>query len=433
MTASLTTLPIELVYDIIELLDRQSLLHCALTCRLLTKIIAPTLWRVIPRLTPAKTIQLIQAIAGSPNAGTQVHEISLNRTCPYRPTPPAPPSRPPTFHEIIARSLGGLFQSQSQSPETQGPTLPVCTVGDPELSFTTFSTAFQKMTQLRKLVIYGHIPSRLWGFTLFIPTLREIFVYREAGSIELLNWIKWQSNLTALRLWDLQWWPDEGSFSFNRRIILFPHLRSLSTTPRGATIFLQCSSVSDLIIENIVLEARSISRELTGAILASKGNLKRLTLVGDEDDVLNLLAQLQGRLHHLNSLRIVFSNHIHGTSRIAPSVSESPTHSYPCLTPTPPTQVYTRNVGSFLRTTRALERFELWIGWHSPLFPDPEIRVPQDQVVLRTEEILVREWARICPQLKVVRFPTNTKWLVDRFERGVPGPRLEYPSWSPTP
>lgn len=322
MTASLTTLPIELVYDIIELLDRQSLLHCALTCRLLTKIIAPTLWRVIPRLTPAKTIQLIQAIAGSPNAGTQVHEISLNRTCSYRPTPPAPPSRPPTFHEIIARSLGGLFQSQS--PEIQGPTLTACTAGDPELSFTTFSTAFHKMTQLRKLVIYGHIPSRLWDFTLFIPTLREIFVYREAGSTELLNWIKWQSNLTALRLWDPQWWPDEGPFSFNRRIILFPHLRSLSTTPRGATIFLQCSSVSNLIIENIVLEARRISRELTGAILASKGNLKRLTLVGDEDDVLNLLAQLQGRLHDLTSLRIVFSNHIHGTSRIAPSVSDIP-------------------------------------------------------------------------------------------------------------
>ena len=322
MTASLTTLPIELVYDIIELLDRQSLLHCALTCRLLTKIIAPTLWRVIPRLTPAKTIQLIQAIAGSPNAGTQVHEISLNRTCPYRPTPPAPPSRPPTFHEIITRGLGGLFQSQS--PEIQGPTLTACTAGDPELSFTTFSTAFHKMTQLRKLVIYGHIPSRLWDFTLFIPTLREIFVYREAGSTELLNWIKWQSNLTALRLWDPQWWPDEGPFSFNRRIILFPHLRSLSTTPRGATIFLQCSSVSNLIIENIVLEARRISRELMGAILASKGNLKRLTLVGDEDDVLNLLAQLQGRLHGLTSLRIVFSNHIHGTSRIAPSVSDIP-------------------------------------------------------------------------------------------------------------
>ena len=321
MTAALTTLPIELLYDIIELLDWQSLLHCAITCRLLTKILAPKLWRVIPRLTPAKTIRLIQALAtSSSNAGPEIHEINLNGTCSFRRTPPVP--RPPTVHGIFARGLGSLFQS----PEIQSPTPIVCSAGDPELSFTTFSSAFQKMTHLRKLVIHGPVPPRLWGFTLFIPTLREIFVYRQAESTELLNWIKWQSNVTGLRLWAPQWWPDGGSFLFNRRTILFPHLHSLTTTPRGATILLRCSSVSDLIIENIVPEQRRIAHELTDALLAGNvsGNLKRLTLVGDRDDVLNFLARLQGCLPNLISLRIVFSNHIHGANDVPSSVRDIP-------------------------------------------------------------------------------------------------------------
>ena len=83
---------------------------------------------------------------------------------------------------------------------------------------------------------------------------------------------------------------------------------------------------------------------------------------------------------------------------------------------------------SFLRTTPKLERFEFWIGCHSPHFPDPEIRVPNCGLIMRNEGVLVHEWAKICPRLVVVRFPTNTKWLVDRFEGG-PVPRLEYPAW----
>jgi hypothetical protein len=87
-------------------------------------------------------------------------------------------------------------------------------------------------------------------------------------------------------------------------------------------------------------------------------------------------------------------------------------------------------VGSSLRTMRALERFEMWVGWHSPQFQDPEIRVPESELVIRTEEALVREWAKVCPRLGVVRFSTQTKWLVGRLENGLPEPRLEYTDWN---
>jgi len=314
MIAALTTLPTELLYEITEQLDRQSLLHCARTCQLLAKIIAAKLWKVIPRLTPQKTLQLIRALSTSPNAGTVVLEISINGSSAIQlqSTPSTP--RPPTVHEIIAHGLGGLFQfskSQSYTPT-------VSTPGASELSIQTFSTAFQKMINLRKLVIHSWAcSSKLWGFTLFIPTLCEVFVYREAESIELLGWIKGQSNLTRLRLWVPQRWQDGGSFLLNKPTISFPHLQSLTTTPRGAIILLQCSSVSDLIIENIVnLPKRTINtHELAKAIVQKSisGVLKRLTLDGRDSDVLGLLVLLQGRLPNLHSLRIVFSGRIHGT------------------------------------------------------------------------------------------------------------------------
>lgn len=329
MTATLTTLPTELLYDITEQLDRQSLLQCALTCRLFANIVASKLWRVIPRLTPPKTVQLIHALSTSPNAGTEVLEINISGSGAFqhqsKPSTP-PPHVPPTYYETIARGLGGLFQfSKSQ---TSTPT--VSTAGASELSFQTFSTAFRKMIHLRKLVIHGPVRPRLWGFTLFIPTLREVFVYRQAESIELLNWIKGQSNLTRLRLWAPQDWPDRGSFLFNNRTVWFPQLQSLTTTPRGAAILLQCSSVSDLIIENIANIARgqTINIHALAKTIVQKNisrMLKRLTLVGHTDDVLNLLALLQGHLSYLHSLRIVFSDHIHGTSDFPSSVRDIPT------------------------------------------------------------------------------------------------------------
>jgi len=323
MIAALTTLPTELLYDIIEHLDRQSLLHCAFTCRLLARLVASKLWRVLPRLTPRKTIQLIQALSTSPNAGKEVLEINISGTCAFRRECIPPVTRLPTFHETIARALGDLFQPS----KSKGSTPIVSTSADSELSSQTFSTAFQKMIHLRKLVIHGPVRPSLWGFTLFIPTLREVFVYRQAESIGLLNWIKGQSNLTTLRLWVPQYWPDGRSFLPNKRMILFPHLHSLGTTPRGATILLQCSSVSDLIIEDIVPEQTRNARGLAETIVQNNisGNIKRLTLVGRDDDVLRILALLQGHVSDLHSLRLVFSNNIHGTCNFPPSVRDFPT------------------------------------------------------------------------------------------------------------
>ena len=324
MTASFTTLPTELLYDIIEHLDRQSVLHCALTCRLLAKIVAAKLWRVIPRLTPQKTVQLFQALSTSTNAGTEILEINISGVSAFRcqSKPSAP--RPPTFHEVIARGLSGLFQSSKPQSSTS-----TTTAGANELSFQTFSIAFGKMIHLRKLVIHGPLRPGSWGFTLFIPTLREVFVYRHAESIELLNWIKGQSNLTRLRFRVPQDWSHVGSFLPNKRTISLPQLRSITTTPHGAKLLLQFSSASNLIIEDIVnatsrqaISAHDLSKTIVQENIS--GILKHLTLVGRDDDVLNLLVLLQGHLSDFRSLRIVFSNQIHGTFDFPSTVRDLP-------------------------------------------------------------------------------------------------------------
>ena len=330
MTAALTTLPTELLYDITEYLDRQSVLQCALTCRVLAKIVVSKLWKVIPRLTTKRTIRLFQALSTSPTTGTEILEINITGIDASR-CQSIPP--PPTFHQLIAHGLAGQFQF----PKSQSSKPTVFTARASELSFRTFSIAFMKMTHLRKLVIHGPFYSRLWGSPLFIPTLREVLVYREAESIELLSWIKVQSNLTRLRLWVPQYWPNGGSFLLNKRTIWLPQLQSLTTTPRGAKILLQCSSVADLIIEDIdnaapgqAINTHDLAKTIEQENISSI--LKRLTLVGRDDDVLKLLVLLQGHLSDLHSLRVIFSNHTHvkcdhthGTCDFPSSVRDFPT------------------------------------------------------------------------------------------------------------
>jgi hypothetical protein len=306
MLVALTTLPNELLHDITELLDQQSLLCCILTCRLLAEVVTPKLWSVIPRLTPKKTIGVIQALAGSPNCGTHVLEVHVSG--PFRHKVSAP--RPPTFYEKIApipRVLGDLFQS----PKPQGATSIVFTAGNSEFSLETFSTAFQKMIHLRKLVIYEPFHSTLWEFTLFIPTLREIFVDGPARSTELLSWIRGQRNLIQLRLCIPLFWPHEDSFI--NQTFFFPHLHSLTTTPYGATHLLRSPSISNLIIEGIHperrkdLNVRGLAKAIVNGINVS-GALRRLTLAGNHDPVLELFALLQGRLPALGSLRVILTD-----------------------------------------------------------------------------------------------------------------------------
>jgi F-box-like len=306
ITAALTTLPNELLHDITELLDRESLLNCVLTSRRLAEIVAPKLWSVIPRLSPKKTVKLVQALAGSPNAAAKVLEVSISG--PFRRKVSAP--RLPTFHEritSISRGLGSLLWSS----KPQSSTSIIFVAAGSELTADTFSTAFQNMIHLRILVIHGPVHPKVWGFTLFIPTLREIFVHRYAESNELLDWIKGQSNLTALRLWIPRWWLRGGFSLFNTGPILFRHLNSLTTTPHGVTNVLQISSVSDLIIEDNDPAQMGNAHKLAEAVVKgnASGSLKRLTLTGHRNDVLNLLVLLQNRLPDLRLLRVVFTNY----------------------------------------------------------------------------------------------------------------------------
>lgn len=58
-----------------------------------------------------------------------------------------------------------------------------------------------------------------------------------------------------------------------------------------------------------------------------------------------------------------------------------------------------------------------------PDYPDPAVAVEIPVETLLIEETRVRAWAATCTMLQVVRFPSNSKWIVNR-ENGELLPRM---------
>jgi hypothetical protein len=56
-----------------------------------------------------------------------------------------------------------------------------------------------------------------------------------------------------------------------------------------------------------------------------------------------------------------------------------------------------------------------------PDYPDPEIEAPIETALM--EETKTHNWASACIMLRVIRFPSNSKWIVHR-ENGNVFPRM---------
>jgi hypothetical protein len=73
-----------------------------------------------------------------------------------------------------------------------------------------------------------------------------------------------------------------------------------------------------------------------------------------------------------------------------------------------------------LASLEVLEVYKKAIG---PDYPDPEVEMPIETASI--EEAKVHVWASACMMLQVIRFPSNSKWVITRedgnlFPRMVP-------------
>ena len=71
-----------------------------------------------------------------------------------------------------------------------------------------------------------------------------------------------------------------------------------------------------------------------------------------------------------------------------------------------------------LATLETLEVYKQAIG---PDYPDPEVELATETASI--EEAKVHVWASACMMLQVIRFPSNSKWVITR-ENGNLFPRM---------
>lgn len=69
-------------------------------------------------------------------------------------------------------------------------------------------------------------------------------------------------------------------------------------------------------------------------------------------------------------------------------------------------------VDEIILTLATLEVLEVYRQAVGPDYPDPAVEVPMETLI--TEENKVHAWASACPMLQIVRFPSHSKWVVNR-------------------
>ena len=67
-----------------------------------------------------------------------------------------------------------------------------------------------------------------------------------------------------------------------------------------------------------------------------------------------------------------------------------------------------------------LEMLDVYKQAFRPDYPDPDVETPTETASI--EETKVHAWASACMMLRVIRFPSNSKWIVNR-ENGKLFPR----------
>jgi hypothetical protein len=74
-----------------------------------------------------------------------------------------------------------------------------------------------------------------------------------------------------------------------------------------------------------------------------------------------------------------------------------------------------------IRTLATMDIIEVYKKTVGSGYPDPEVELPIESISI--EETKAHTWASACIMLRVIRFPSRSKWVVHR-ENGRLSPRM---------
>ena len=238
MRESITTLPTEVIEEIMSYSSYSDISALARTSTRLWQVAAPRVRSVVPLLTGERVRRCIQCLVDDPQRAAQILEVHLPKLMPRR--------KPlPWYFYFIDRFF--IATLERVVPLTF---LPSETY--PELGHV-FHNALCNMTRLRVLAVHSRQHLEIWESRIIIPSLREIFVYPGAQSMSLWRWtVKQRSLITLRNRWihpeQPYWTPSCLTY---RGPLVLAGLQTLITDPAGATEILPMSVVSDLTIQGL--------------------------------------------------------------------------------------------------------------------------------------------------------------------------------------
>ena len=304
MATSPLSLPAELLHDIVLYLDRDSLISLAQSSRVLHAVAVQQLHRNVPRLNGPDTIRCLYTLATTPDIAGKVREFNIYSSFGVGLFPAAlPPALVrPSGKEVWNRLLAFFRPSPPSLPPLAPPCLHFIARTE-RISLQTIANAFYNMKNLHTLIIHAPSHPKIWEFEHPIPTLRTIFVHRNAESPSLLVWVMTQQSITYLRMnydFPLPFRISKGSS--------LPNLRYLTCSPLGALHLFPGGHVSELNLEDLS-EKRDMSviDHLATVIASSSAKsgiqLQRLTVYGAKVAINHLLDRLGHLLPDLLFLR----------------------------------------------------------------------------------------------------------------------------------
>ena len=401
MQESITTLPTEVIEEVMSYMSRDDIASLAQVSRRLWQVSATRLRSVIPLLASKKMRICIQHLADDPQRAAQTLEIHLSELIPREERRKPSPWR---FNTIRGPFVAAL--------ERMAP-LPFVPVGNYVQLGRIFEGALCNMAHLRTLVVHSRQHVDIWMNQIIIPSLCEIFVHPGAETPFLWQWAMRQDSITTLRnCWHYPLWsPRLSSSPPISHPAVFPKLQTLITNPIGAAEILPKSIVSDLTVHGI-----AIWPFMHWIVHANKRTpLRRITLSGAVEGICSTILRLQSG----DSLPL----HVRVFCELENWISDQDlVRSYPeykCIRSevSSSVQLVHPKLNETIRTLTTLERLEVYKRPIGPDYPDPAVVLPAETASM--EMSTVNAWASTCIMLRVVRFPSNSKWVIHR-KRGNP-------------
>lgn len=285
MRESITTLPTEIIEEIISYIPNNDIAALAQTSKRLWQVASPRLYSVIPLLTSERMRRYIQRLADDPQKATLPLEIHLPQLMPREERRKPSPWRFNTASGVFFTTLERVLP------------LPVVPVETYRELGRTFRDALRNMTHLRTLVVHSRQHGEIWDNHVVMPSLCEIFVYPDAESPYLWWWTTRQHNLTTLQnCWrhahSSIWRSPSPPARHDQGPTAFPKLQTLITDSVGVAEFLPKSIVSDLTIHSLSY----VPSYLHTIVSSNKRTpLRRITLSGTLDHICYVLQVLQSQ------------------------------------------------------------------------------------------------------------------------------------------